>query len=266
MISISKSRCALNKRRLLVLAFAAFIALQVATYSAESGDEWSATEKARFRQAKAVQHPKSKLLANVSTVDHRSDGTTKITFHATGRWGEDHERGNAAAQISKDYVLTWNDKGRPVPWFNKQEVTLGVNDSDLLSVAIGIVVPQYFRYSSAGEVELLVRDEMNRPILVRPHMLGSMDSYLISFDWIKGMGIVMTNYELYETGPGDTEIEEPSGQNPGIRPINAAGQSLRLGRDGWRNIKSVQPKQDPPEGYIGHYRKLVPPSQRIKCR
>ena len=263
MISISKSCCALNKRLLLVLAFAAFIALQAATYSSESGDEWSATEKARFRQAKAV-HPKSKLLANVSTIDHQNDGTTNITFHATGRWGENQERGNAAAQISKDYVLTWNDKGRPVPWFRKQVVKLGVNDSDLLSVAMGIVVPQYFRYSSAGEVELLVRDD-ERFILVCPHMLGSMDSYLISFDWIKGMGIVMTNYELYETGGGDSEIEEPSGQNRGIRPINAVDHSLRLGRDGWRDIKSVQPKQDPPEGYIGHYRKLVPLSQRIKC-
>jgi hypothetical protein len=72
----------------------------------------------------------------------------------------------------------------------------------------------------------------------------------------------MTNYEA---GPGGFEIEEPSRQNPGIRPINAADQSVRLGRDRWRDIKSVQPKHDPPEGYIGHYRKLVPASQRIKC-
>ena len=243
------------------MAFEALIALHATAYASESGNEWSATEKARFGQAEAV-HPKSKLRANVSAIDSQSDGTTKITFHATGRFGENQEGHKVVAQISKDYVLTWNDKGRPVPWFNMQEVTLGVNDSDLLSVEMGIVVPQYFRYSSAGEVELLVRDEKNRPILVRPHMLGSMDSSGIDFDWIRGMGIVMT---VYDAGPGYFEIEEPSGQNPGIRPINAADQSVRLGRDGWRDIKSVQPKQDPPEGYIGHYHKLVPPSQRIKC-
>ena len=256
-------------RMRIIAVSAAFIALSSPVYSSESGHHWNATEEARFKQAEAIQgfgdlvmrSPNQvRMRAEVRSIQSNKDGITQITFHATGRFGKDREWDKIVAQISKDYLLTWKERGRPVPWFRNQQVRLSVNDSELVSIDMGIVKPQYFRYSSGGEVELLVRDADNRPILVRPHMLG--DFSTISFDWIRGMGIVMTNYEA---GPGDFEVEEPSSQSLGITPINAADHPVRLGLEGWRDIKSVQPKEDPPEGYIGHYRKLVPPSQRIKC-
>ena len=37
-----------------------------------------------------------------------------------------------------------------------------------------------------------------------------------------------------------------------------------MSRDGWR-IKACSQQDDPKEGYIGYYRKLVPATQRIKC-
>jgi hypothetical protein len=247
-----------------VVAVIAGALLQCLPASAtENGNEWNDTESERFAKAEKVfAEIRSRFRAEVQEIIPDKDGTTRVVFHATGRYGEERNFDKVVEKVSKEYALTWNERDRPIPWVAQQQVNLGIRGAELLYVHTGIVMPQYFRYAPNGEVELLVRDENQRPFLVRPHKLGSMADYGIGIDWLKGLGVVMTNYEA---GPGDFEVEASSRHGAGIVPVNAPGRSVQLGRDGWRTIKSVQPGDDPKEGNIGHYRKLVPASQRIKC-
>ena len=251
----------INQTLIAVLAAALLQGLPVS--AAESGDDWNATERERFAQAKKVfSQIRSRLQAEVREIAPHADGTTTVVFHATGRYGQKENFVKVVEKVSKEYTLQWREPGRPIPWIVRQRVDLGVTDSELLHVGVDTVMPQYFRYGTDGEVELLVRDKDQRPFLVRPHKLGSMTDSGIDLDWLKGLGVVMT---VYEAGPGEFEIEDASRRGAGIVPANAPDHRVLLGRDGWRTIKSVQPENDPREGYIGHYRKLVPATQRIKC-
>ncbi|HEV3409251.1 MAG TPA: hypothetical protein VG095_03090, partial [Chthoniobacterales bacterium] len=121
------------------------------------------------------------------------------------------------------------------------------------------VVPQFFRHAADGEIELLVRDEEGRVLLLKPHMLGAITDYAIRLDWISGMGVVMTNYEA---GGDDFEVDAAQPRSGGIRPLNAPAMRVRPGRDGWRHVKIAQEIENT-QSFGGHHRQLIPANQRI---
>jgi hypothetical protein len=117
---------------------------------------------------------------------------------------------------------------------------------------------------SDGEVEVLTLDATGRWLLLHPNRLGNPRVGMIGLDWVRGIGIVMTNEFAGDAGD---ELEAPGRRKAGLVPANAPERVVQPGRDGWQDGDSffygkdwrdhISPSQ--------RLRDLIPPSQRVYC-
>lgn len=90
-----------SKRFVAVIAGALLQCLPVS--AAESGDDWSATENERFAQAEKVfEQIQARFRAEVREIIPEKDGTTRVVFHATGRYGKERNFDKVVEKVSKE--------------------------------------------------------------------------------------------------------------------------------------------------------------------
>jgi hypothetical protein len=232
--------------------------MQAASFSfaAENKKKPDATEELRLSQTETViRSAQVQLRAEVDWIRSEKDGSYDIVFHVSEVYDMSPDK---VDKLSPYYLLKWKERNRPIPLIEGQEVKLGIKGDEILHIDMGVVAPILFRYAPKGQIELLVSDQQ-RWTLVRPHQIESLNERGIEMQWVKGFGIVMTNYGTSDKG---LEMQDLSSQEEEIVPSNARDQTIKIGRDGWRSIKSAQ-AQASKESRAKLYRKLVPSAQRI---
>ena len=216
-------------------------------------DERERGERAPDQGRRGFASGRARVSAQVQEILPSRDGTRSVVFRATGRAA----RREALEDSPQEYVLRWTERDRPMPWVFSQGVELTVAEGELLQVRMGTVTPQYYRYGREARVELLVRDEEKRALLVVPHRINGFGAMRMRLDWVRGVGVVLTsaggtggaeseegiNLEGMPRAAGTTEIEETSPRGAGIVPANAPRRPVQPGRDGWRIFKGAQPEE-----------------------
>ena len=190
--------------------------------------------------------PRSRLSAEVREIRLMGDGTLGVFFTLRGRFATPND-------TTGGYGVRWTRGEGPVPFLVGQEVDLIVAGPDLLQVRLGLVTPLYFRQGPSG-LELLVRDENRRPLLVAPQQTGRLSDTRMQLVWIRGTGLVVTSVETPGGGEaeqplslegmpraaGTTEVEEAApSRGTAIVPVNAPRRPVQPGRDGWRSVEGI---------------------------